>query len=204
MSIALRHPSFSRRSNLLAVWALVLIGGLINGACVPEAGPGQDDETDETGTVDDQAELASTCAEYCSELTACAGEYASQCTSDCVSGWSFVDRLNAACKPEYTEFVACVATDACMDEATDISQLCPTELEAFVACDHANPFVCADGVEVAGSAYCNTHAECADGSDELDCPPDLVFACDDGETIFAQERCDGVPQCADDSDESNC
>jgi integrin beta 2 len=49
---------------------------------------------------------------------------------------------------------------------------------------------------------CDGITDCADASDEVDCPP--PFTCDDGYEIAPKLHCDGIPDCFDASDEDGC
>jgi hypothetical protein len=77
-------------------------------------------------------------------------------------------------------------------------------------------FLCTDGSEIPAALRCNfsvrsefgSYEDCADGSDEANCPP---FVCGDGSEIPYELRCNfegepGFPalDCADGSDEVNC
>nr|XP_023018542.1 low-density lipoprotein receptor-related protein 6 [Leptinotarsa decemlineata] len=53
---------------------------------------------------------------------------------------------------------------------------------------------------------CDRQKDCADGSDELDCPKCLPnqFRCQDGQCINKENYCDNIIHCIDESDEKNC
>lgn len=69
-------------------------------------------------------------------------------------------------------------------------------------------FTCATGeIDCIPMAWrCDGIAECADHSDEMNCPicSGLQFQCDKGQCVDAQLRCNGEPDCADGSDEQDC
>jgi hypothetical protein len=100
----------------------------------------------------------------------------------------------------------CIAR--CFSEAT-----C-TELRDFycaddgplVSCREAcSPsFRCEDGETIPADYQCDVEADCADGSDEIGCPPGTAFQCESGESIPAEWECDGTADCADLSDEIGC
>uniref|UniRef100_W5KCE8 Low density lipoprotein receptor-related protein 5 n=1 Tax=Astyanax mexicanus TaxID=7994 RepID=W5KCE8_ASTMX len=68
-------------------------------------------------------------------------------------------------------------------------------------------FTCATGeIDCIPMAWrCDGIAECADKSDEMNCPmcSDLQFQCDKHQCVDAQLRCNGEPDCADSSDEKD-
>lgn len=69
-------------------------------------------------------------------------------------------------------------------------------------------FTCATGeIDCIPMAWrCDSIAECADHSDEMNCPicSELQFQCDKGQCVDSQLRCNGEPDCADGSDELDC
>ncbi|NP_001170929.2 low-density lipoprotein receptor-related protein 5 isoform 1 precursor [Danio rerio] len=69
-------------------------------------------------------------------------------------------------------------------------------------------FTCATGeIDCIPMAWrCDGIAECADNSDEMNCPicSKLQFQCDKGQCVDIQVRCNGEPDCADGSDEQDC
>uniref|UniRef100_A0A672Q6C7 Low-density lipoprotein receptor-related protein 5-like n=1 Tax=Sinocyclocheilus grahami TaxID=75366 RepID=A0A672Q6C7_SINGR len=69
-------------------------------------------------------------------------------------------------------------------------------------------FTCATGeIDCIPMAWrCDGIAECADHSDEMNCPicSELQFQCDKGQCVDSQLRCNGEPDCADGSDEQDC
>ena len=75
------------------------------------------------------------------------------------------------------------------------------DLSDEVGCEGS--FFCADGTDVVPDFFvCDGGTpDCADGSDEADCP---VFTCGDGEEIPLDWVCDFGEDCADGSDEADC
>ncbi|XP_066506010.1 low-density lipoprotein receptor-related protein 5 isoform X2 [Hoplias malabaricus] len=69
-------------------------------------------------------------------------------------------------------------------------------------------FTCATGdIDCIPMSWrCDGIAECADHSDEMNCPvcSELQFRCDKGQCVDAQMRCNGEHDCADGSDEQDC
>ncbi len=69
-------------------------------------------------------------------------------------------------------------------------------------------FTCATGeIDCIPMAWrCDGIAECADHSDEMNCPicSEMQFQCDKGQCVDIQLRCNGEPDCVDGSDEQDC
>jgi len=62
-------------------------------------------------------------------------------------------------------------------------------------------YVCDSGQPFPAAGWCNGQNDCADGSDEANCPQ---YTCDDGSTIIYRWQCDMQTDCPDGSDEQNC
>ncbi|KAJ4947898.1 hypothetical protein JOQ06_009929 [Pogonophryne albipinna] len=73
-------------------------------------------------------------------------------------------------------------------------------------------FRCTDGSCIAEHWYCDGDTDCKDGSDEENCPSDVMaatcsveeFQCAYGRCILDIYHCDGDDDCGDWSDESDC
>lgn len=67
-------------------------------------------------------------------------------------------------------------------------------------------FTCSNGRCVSISFRCNSHKDCSDGSDEVNCPPATCgaheFQCKNSSCIPLNWVCDDDADCADHSDES--
>lgn len=82
------------------------------------------------------------------------------------------------------------------------------------ACKYGE-YSCANGKCVPESARCNRIPDCADQSDEWDCPAEVAptaapsclhneFQCRNGQCIPSYRKCDSRPDCSDYSDEQDC
>jgi hypothetical protein len=79
---------------------------------------------------------------------------------------------------------------------------CRVVPDAITRCfQRCTDFKCGDGLVVPGLWVCDTEDDCADGSDEADCP---AFVCGSGETIPDYWECDTEADCRDGSDEVDC
>ncbi|XP_072032689.1 uncharacterized protein [Amphiura filiformis] len=64
---------------------------------------------------------------------------------------------------------------------------------------------CNSGECIGEEFWCDSFADCADRSDELQCCPDTTFNCANGRCIERDQWCDGRrDNCRDNSDEDNC
>jgi len=110
------------------------------------------------------------------------------------------------------------------DETNDARECLAHELELSPGQSRAGSFRCRDGNCVRGSARCNGHTNCGDGSDELGCDTsygtpaylsnpfvcpselntNLHFQCDNGACIEKAGLCNGIDNCADGTDEADC
>lgn len=68
-------------------------------------------------------------------------------------------------------------------------------------CLGIQPFAC-DGGMIPGGLRCDGPAECADKTDEKDCPN--RFTCNDGDSIPVDWKCDGTDDCGENEDEAGC
>jgi hypothetical protein len=97
----------------------------------------------------------------------------------------------------------CLASSTCAElEAL----ICGADFEVQEACSlqciETHGFACADGQRLYPFFACDGSADCADGSDELNCP--APFACGDGSEIPPDWKCDGYVDCENGSDEDGC
>lgn len=102
---------------------------------------------------------------------------------------------------------ASVAREACLNDYTIATDACPpmhdntAAGEVAIVCEGETAFMCDDGAQIPESWACDLETDCADASDENECPS---FMCDDGEKIPDFWQCDGMEDCMDASDEVGC
>ena len=83
----------------------------------------------------------------------------------------------------------------CGTGSSMVEDACWTECEPM--------FTCGDGTSLGSGYICDGSADCADGSDELNCGA-LLFTCANGDHVESWARCDADEECADGSDEVGC
>lgn len=78
----------------------------------------------------------------------------------------------------------------------------PVAAEIEVDCFGAPMLRCMDGQIITEEMLCDGDADCADGTDERNCPG--RFSCRDGSSVPEVFACDGEADCGDASDETLC
>jgi hypothetical protein len=111
------------------------------------------------------------------------------------------------------EYVACLEDIGCGGDTYACYMLivdpCPpipyaAEQEVSKQCygvTMPDPFNCADGTQIPETYQCDGESDCADDSDEQNCP---TFTCDEGTEVPLHQQCNGFSECPDFSDELNC
>jgi hypothetical protein len=94
----------------------------------------------------------------------------------------------------------CLGAASC--EALEAA-VCRSDVSLLRACDERCAHRCGDGALIGVERICDAVANCADASDEIDCPGWTVLTCRDGSRAMGR-RCDVVYQCPDGSDEDGC
>jgi hypothetical protein len=95
---------------------------------------------------------------------------------------------------------------ACLQPYYEASEACgippkPARAQVEIECGMAAPIECGSGEIIPDTWDCNSEVDCADKSDENDCPD--TFECADGTQFFPNDyKCDGYPDCTDMSDET--
>lgn len=159
------------------------------------------------GVVDDVAE----CAEDPDGVT-------DECTCDVYGQFPDTKAGLECARPAQTTALACLAGVSCKDSSEAFSMCmgvyfesiegcAPPEKEVVgqlaIQCAMEAPVTCGSGEVIPESWECDFSADCADASDETDCPGS--FACADGLGFVPEGlQCNGYPECNDASDEAGC
>lgn len=94
-------------------------------------------------------------------------------------------------------------TEWCGEGSDDAPESLLTCMEECLGFEFEVECLDSDGVQIVADA-CDGTSDCADASDEKNCPAEALFACTSGERVGADDRCDGGEDCADGSDEDGC
>jgi len=131
------------------------------------------------------------CGSYLSKLKGC-GLLAQDARLSCTEPDNATERCQAECLLDNS----CVELESlyCESESTSIST-------CVAACRTEHALSCGDGTTYPENYRCDGDDDCANGSDEDNCP---TFTCGSGEQIPRDYRCDYGEDCEDGSDEDNC
>lgn len=119
------------------------------------------------------------------------------CTLDAEEALSAcVDKLSCSVKDR----LDCAITYMMAIEPCSLPSVVEAQIEA--ECFGASTLTCDDGQLITEKMRCNGVPDCADATDERQCPG--RFTCTDGFSVAENWTCDGEPDCADESDETLC